>query len=356
MNRCSTFTFQIRIEDDHGHPRTFDCVRVQAGPVDTDYPFKGGIRFHPSVNADHTRTMAVNMWRKCDLHDIPFRGGKGGVVIDPAKWSRAVLERVCRAYMAACKRYGIVGPTVDVPAPDVGTTAEMMDWMADEYGHRACVTGKSPSNGGSAGRTEATGFGVGLLVDTAYRQFYGHQPKTFCLQGFGNVGRFTFAYLVRLGWTCVGVADHTGSFRGHMPDDLATRDGTLSEILSGTRISVSRDEFLASDATVVILAALEHQLDPDVSQRLQCSLVVEGANSPCCPGTDAVLARRQIGILPDILANAGGVIVSYFEWVQNQRGEQWTREEVLARMEATLLNTYKRYCRSHPPTGLRGRL
>lgn len=359
MDQSTTYTFQVFVNDDDGEMRTFECVRVQSGPVDSTHPFKGGIRFHPSVNVAHTRTMAANMYRKCVLHKVPFRGGKGGVAIDPSEWSAAMLERVCRAYASTCRQYGIVGPEVDVPAPDVGTTAQMMDWMADEWGHRASVTGKSLAHGGSEGRTEATGFGVGLLVDTAYRQFYSHLPKTFCVQGFGNVGRYTFRYLVARGWRCIGLADHTGYYflpSGPVSGDLSQHPGTLADLLPGAPRAASRDAFFSMDATVVVLAALEHQLEPAVARGMRCALVAEGANSPLCPGADAELARRQIGLLPDILANAGGVIVSYFEWLQNNRGEHWARTEVLARMDTMLLETYNRCCQSQAPVGLRNRL
>ena len=341
MNGCWEFTFNVTVPDDDGAEQTFACCRVQSGALDSTDPFKGGIRFHPSVSVAHTRELAALMSTKCALHSIPFRGGKGGVAIDPSQWSDGVLERVCRAYVSALVKHALIGPDVDVPAPDMGTTALMMDWMADEYGNAAAVTGKTLRGGGSEMRTEATGHGVGLLTARAVADHMPDLPKTFALQGFGNVGRHAFAYLVRRGWTCVGVADHTGCFRGTVPAALGDEARPRLDAVEGAGLaSVSKEAFMASKATVLILAALEGQLTPLLCERLQCSLVVEGANAPCCEGADAALALRGIRLLPDVLVNAGGVIVSYFEWLQNKDSSHWLREEVTARLEATMLATY----------------
>lgn len=336
--RCLTVTVPVKHDD--GVVRLYEGYRVQhhlsLGPT------KGGIRFHPGVTIGEVAALAMWMSWKCALTGLPYGGAKGGVAVDPRALSRRELEAVSRRYMQ--EMIPFVGPSIDVPAPDMGTSEQVMAWMMDTYSNHvgssvpAVVTGKPIAVGGSEGRREATGRGVAHLV---VRQFeaMGVRPgdATAVIQGFGNVGAETALALREHGVRVVGVSDISGGWHNPAGLDL---DSALSHVagrgvLAGWRggDAVGAEELLALPCTVLAPAALERVITPDVARRLRCRVLAEAANGPTTNDADAVLEERgDIEIIPDILCNTGGVVVSYFEWVQDLQSLFWTRAEVLGRL------------------------
>ncbi|MFI4915353.1 MAG: Glu/Leu/Phe/Val dehydrogenase [Phycisphaerales bacterium JB060] len=325
MSRISV-NFPVRMDD--GRVRTFTGYRVQHN--NALGPFKGGIRYHPAVSMDEVSALAAWMTLKCALVDIPFGGGKGGVEVDPSTLSQSELQRMTRRFVYALGPN--LGPNYDVPAPDVNTDARTMAWIADTYAatlppherHRAMsvVTGKPVSAGGSPSRAKATGQGVVELIALWARdKACPMEDLSYTVQGFGKVGSWAARILKDKGARLVAVQDHTGSIRdagGIDADALAEfvqRHGGVAGFPKAD--AIDRDAFFETPADVFIPAALEDQITERVAARLNVRLVAEGANGPTTPGGDAALQRRGIDVLPDILCNAGGVIVSYFEWRQN---------------------------------------
>ncbi|WP_322487458.1 Glu/Leu/Phe/Val dehydrogenase [Chloroflexus sp.] len=345
-----TVNFPVQMDD--GSTRVFTGYRVQhnlsRGPV------KGGIRYHPSVDIDEVRALAMWMTWKCALVNIPYGGAKGGVIVDPKQLSPGELERLTRRF--ATEISILLGPEKDIPAPDVGTNAQTMAWIMDTISmHRgytvpAVITGKPVNVGGSLGRVEATGRGVMLMVREMVRKL--NKPLAglrVVVQGFGNVGS-TAAYLLhQLGCTIIGVADASGGYYcAHGLDIPAMRtyaDRHPFRLLEGYSAPgverISGSELLELECDVLIPAALENQLTGANAERIRAKLIVEGANGPTTPEADAILGERGIVIVPDILANAGGVIVSYFEWVQGLQEFFWDEQDINEKLERIIVGAFQ---------------
>jgi glutamate dehydrogenase (NAD(P)+) len=304
-------------------------------------PSKGGIRYHPDVTADEVKALAMWMTWKCALTGIPFGGAKGGVIVDPKKLSRDELERMTRRYTSEI--INEIGPEKDIPAPDVGTDARVMAWIFDTYsmnkGHSVLgvVTGKPLTIGGSLGREEATARGALYCVREAVRK-QGKQlaGQRVVVQGFGNVGSFFAKYIAEEGATVVAVSDSRGGVYNENGIDIAAAFTHKAEhgALEGLRDSepITNEELLVLDCDVLAPCALEQVITPDNADRVRASIIVEGANGPVTPAADEILEERGVLILPDILANAGGVVVSYFEWVQGLQEYFWKESEVNAKL------------------------
>ncbi len=342
--------FPVRMDD--GSYRLFQGYRIQHNNVLG--PYKGGIRYHPLVSLDEVKALAALMTWKCALMGLPLGGAKGGVQIDPNRHSRDEIMRVTRRFAHALGTN--IGVDYDIPAPDLGTNAQIMNWIMDTYmnsvgyatrnQHRGVVTGKSLACGGSEGRDKATGQGlVFILEEWAKLRGFDLSKARYIVQGFGNVGSHTAILLDKIGARCVAVQDHRASiFNGDgLPIDLlvehVTVHGTIEGFPKGRPIS--REDFWSVEADIAIPAALESQITRSVAPRLNVRVVVEGANGPITPNGGALLRERGIEILPDILANAGGVIVSYFEWTQNKNNEHWDLEEVDAKLKKRILRSYR---------------
>jgi glutamate dehydrogenase (NAD(P)+) len=360
MSRISV-NFPVRMDD--GRVRTFTGYRVQHN--NALGPFKGGIRYHPAVSMDEVSALAAWMTLKCALVDIPFGGGKGGVEVDPSTLSQSELQRMTRRFVYALGPN--LGPNYDVPAPDVNTDARTMAWIADTYAatlppherHRAMsvVTGKPVSAGGSPSRAKATGQGVVELIALWARdKATPMEDLTYTVQGFGKVGSWAARILKTKGARLVAVQDHTGSIRdtrGIDADALAEhvqRHGGVAGFPAAD--AIDRDAFFETPADVFIPAALEDQITERVAARLNVRLVAEGANGPTTPGGDAALQRRGIDVLPDILCNAGGVIVSYFEWRQNTTNDVPDPARDDAQLREILTRAYERVAAASQVFGL----
>ncbi len=341
------------VRNDAGELCMFTGYRVQHNNLLG--PFKGGIRYHPDVNVDEIKALAALMTWKCALLDIPFGGAKGAVKCDPRQLSANERMRVTRRFTHALGRN--IGPDHDIPAPDVGTGPSEMAWMMDTYmnsvgvleknAQRGVVTGKPLACGGSHGRAKATGQGVAHCVEEWAREHrLALKGTRVIIQGFGNVGGHAAILLSALGVSVVAVGDHTGYLV--QPKGLDVH--ALSEhvrVHGGVRNYggaelCSRDQFFAAEAEFFVPAALENQVSSHEAGLLRVRAVVEGANGPISPEGEAELTARGVDVVPDILANAGGVTVSYYEWLQNKRSERWTLEEVDAKLEWAMLRAYRR--------------
>ena len=322
-------------------------------------PFKGGLRFHPDVNLDEVDALATWMTMKCALQDLPYGGGKGGVAINPRDYTEEDLQKISRAFTHGL--YDHIGTNKDIPAPDVGTTPQIMDWMMDEYNKinhtsnvKSVFTGKSIPCGGSEGRNEATGRGVAMCVkEWATQTNTNLEGKTFIIQGFGNVGKHAAYTLESFGMKMIGVGDHGGyvhkedGFSVSEVDEHVKNEGSLKGFWGPTNgyyicDSLSKQEFFALKTNVVIPAALEMQIDEKEAENMRCDVVVEGANGPVTAKGDEILKRRGITVVPDILANSGGVVVSYYEWLQNRQDVTWEKQEVLDKLDGKMAECYKK--------------
>jgi len=346
----------IPVRMDNGELRVFEGFRVQYN--DARGPFKGGIRFHPQVCLDEVKSLAFWMSFKCAVMDLPLGGGKGGVAVNPKELSTHEIEALSRGYMSAIS--DIVGPDVDVPAPDVYTTPQIMGWMLDEYNkikrshNPGVITGKPLSIGGSLGRDEATGLGA-YYVTKAMSEKLGLDPKetTVAIQGYGNAGQHYAMHLAKDGYKIVALSDSKGAIKGNYKcsfDPISIKrikeekgmvdgvyyDGSVCDDVEHEHISNS--ELLELDVDILAPAALENQITEDNADRIKAKFVVEIANGPTTPKADDILFNKGIDVIPDILANAGGVTVSYFEWVQNRTRLYWSLEEVRRQLE-TRMNT-----------------
>ena len=338
---------------DHGEVEIFTGYRVQHNNILG--PYKGGLRFHPSVNLDEVRALATWMTWKAAINRIPFGGAKGGIQIDPAVYSPQELERITRRFTFSLGNN--IGPEYDIPAPDVNTNAQIMAWILDTYlttvppneRNRSChvVTGKPVESGGSLGRNKATGQGVVYTIEQwALDKNISLEGTTFMVQGFGNVGSWTAKLLCEKGAIMVAVQDVNGTLynpEGIDPWNLETfikEHGSLSGF-PGANPRNSMD-FFEIEADILIPAALESQITAETAPLLKVRLVAEGANGPTDPEGDEILHSRGIDLIPDILCNSGGVIVSYFEWLQNKRSETWELEEVDAKLHKKIISSYDR--------------
>ncbi len=338
---------------DDGSHRLFKGYRIQHNNILG--PYKGGLRFHPDTRLDECKALAMIMTYKCALMDIPFGGGKGGVRCDPRALSENELARVTRRFTHALGAN--IGPEYDIPAPDVGTNSKIMVWIMDTYMNTAgyternaqqrVVTGKTLECGGSQGREKATAQGlVHCITQWARGRGLTLEGKTAIVQGYGNVGSHTAMILARMGVSIVGIGDHSGymlnpeGVNTHRMAEHVKKTGAIAGYSKSH--GATRDEFFAHKADIFIPAALQNQITEHEAKLLQVQLVVEGANSPTTPEGETVLLSRGIELIPDVLANAGGVTVSYYEWVQNGRNESWELEEIETRLEKAMTRTYAR--------------
>jgi glutamate dehydrogenase (NAD(P)+) len=336
----------VKLKDD-GKIHVFSGYRVQHNGARG--PYKGGIRFHPEVDLDEVRALAELMTWKTAIVGIPFGGAKGGVNIDPKKLEITELQGVTRSFMDKIEK--VLGPTRDIPAPDVGTDAQVMAWLMDEYGKLhghtpACVTGKPIALEGSYGREAATGRGVvymyreaAPLIDLA------PSDTRFVVQGFGNVGSWTARIMQQLDARMVGASDASGAIRS---DKAIDADALAKHVRDGGRLpdfdgveEIDPDELLEIECEVFIPAALGGMLHKQNADRLRARMVVEGANSPTTPGADEILRDKDILVVPDVMANAGGVVVSYFEWVQNLQHFRWDEREVNERLGRIMRKAFR---------------
>jgi glutamate dehydrogenase (NAD(P)+) len=339
--------YPVRMDD--GTTRVFRGFRVQHN--EARGPVKGGIRYSPLVDIDEVRALAMWMTWKCAVVDLPYGGAKGGVECDPARLSMAELERLTRRYTSEIDI--IIGPDMDIPAPDMGTDAQVMAWIMDTYSmHRdhsmpAVVTGKPVAIGGSLGRFEATGRGVLLVTEAACKE----QGKPFAgssvaIQGFGNVGGEAARLLTDAGAKVVAVSDDLGGIYNANGLDMGTvyarrqPRGRLGDLDGIAHDRVTNAELLELPVDILIPAAIEGQITEANAGKIKASMIIEAANGPTTAAGDAILAERGIYLMPDILANAGGVVVSYFEWVQDLQSFFWTETEVTDRLRRIMVKAF----------------
>ncbi|MFB6469265.1 Glu/Leu/Phe/Val dehydrogenase [Cytobacillus sp. Hz8] len=346
----------IPIKMDDGTTKTFIGYRAQHN--DATGPTKGGIRFHPDVTPEEVKALAGWMSLKCGITDLPYGGAKGGIVCDPRQMSMDELERLSRGYVRAVSQ--VVGPTKDIPAPDMYTNSQIMAWMLDEYDHirefdsPGFITGKPLLLGGSKGRETATSLGVFYTIQLISQlQKLPMEGMRVIIQGFGNVGSYLAQYLHENGAKVVGISDVVGAVYNpeglDIPYLLDRRDsfGVVSNLF---RNSISNQELLEKECDILIPAAIGGVITKFNAERLQCKIVVEAANGPTTKEAIQILNEKKIMVVPDILANSGGVIVSYFEWCQNNQGYYWTEKEVEERLKEKMttsflkvFNTAKKY-------------
>jgi len=333
----------IPVVMDDGSVKVFDGYRVQHNT--TRGPAKGGIRFHQDVNINEVRALSAWMTFKCAVANIPYGGGKGGVVVDPSKLSKEELRRLTRRYTAMIAP--IIGPESDIPAPDVGTNAEVMGWMMDTYsmlkGHcvPGVVTGKPIELGGALGRTAATGRGVTIVtLNTMEKLGMDIKKSKIAIQGMGNVGSNAAKLLYEAGAKIVAVSDVSGGvyMEEGLPIDkimehLSTPGNLLESLKLKTAVRISNSELLTLPVDLLIPAALENQINDTNADQIKAKVIVEAANGPITLEADKVLEAKGIPVIPDILANAGGVVVSYFEWVQNIQSLYWTEDMANQRLK-----------------------
>ncbi|HXY73232.1 MAG TPA: Glu/Leu/Phe/Val dehydrogenase dimerization domain-containing protein [Actinomycetota bacterium] len=329
---------QVRVPMDGGGFKVFKGYRVQHN--NARGPFKGGLRYHPLVSLDEIRCFAMLMTWKCALMSIPFGGAKGGVQVDPKVLSEAELERLSRSFMRSIAE--VIGPQVDVPAPDVNTTPQIMAWMADEYSRRygpnpAVITGKPVVVGGSLGRDAATGRGSAICLDRLTKaRNWRREEVSVAIQGYGNAGSWLAVILHEMGYPIIAVSDSRGGIlnqKGLNPKVvLAHKKETGSVVDFPGAETIDGDDIIRIDCSVLTLAALEEALTGANADGVKAQVVLETGNYPVTPEADPVLHERGITVVPDILASGGGVAVSYLEWVQDLQREQWAEERVNARL------------------------
>jgi glutamate dehydrogenase (NADP+) len=351
----------VRMDD--GSTRYFEGYRCRYN--DTLGPAKGGIRYHPDVSVEEVQALALWMTIKCAVVGLPFGGGKGGVVVDPKSLSALELERLSRAYMRAMADF--VGPDVDIPAPDVYTNARIMGWMADEYETikrvkaPGVITGKPISRGGSQGRDEATGRGAFHVVEELARaRGIAPQETRVALQGFGNAAYHLGRLLQEAGYRIVAVSDSKGGIHSEKGFDVESLyahkqesrklegvycEGSVCELVEHD--SISNEELLELDVDILVPAAIEGAIRADNADRIRAKLIAEVANGPITGDADELLRNKEVTVLPDVLTNAGGVTVSYFEWVQNRQGDAWSLEKVRERLKQTMTTAFSETWQLH---------
>ncbi|MBN2422661.1 Glu/Leu/Phe/Val dehydrogenase [Candidatus Woesearchaeota archaeon] len=343
-----TLIVQFPVIMDNGNIKMFTGYRVQHNNVRG--PFKGGIRFSPDVDLDEVKALASWMTWKTAVVNIPFGGAKGGVMCDPGTLSKNELEKITRRYTYEIK--DIIGPDFDIPAPDVNTNAQVMAWIVDTYsminGQNSfgVVTGKPVSLGGSYGREEATGRGVMITTIQAIKEIGIENKKlTAIVQGYGNVGSNAARLLAEKGIKIIGISDISAAV--YDPDGLNLNE--INEFLkknkflqgyTGAKSISPKEKILEMDTDILVPAAVQNQITKENADRIKARVIVEGANGPTTPDADIILNNKGIFVVPDILANAGGVIVSYFEWVQNIQEEKWSYEEVISKLEEIMIPAY----------------
>lgn len=346
--RSLVVSVPVRMDD--GHVEVFTGYRVQHDS--SRGPSKGGIRYHRDVNLGEVAALAMWMTWKCALADLPYGGAKGGVAVDPKTLSRGELQRLTRRY--AAELFPLIGPEKDVPAPDVGTDAQVMAWIMDTYSQQVgyaapgVVTGKPLSIGGSLGREEATGRGVvSVILETLRHLKLDVKDATVAIQGFGNVGSHTARIMYDCGARVVAVSDVSGGLyksSGLDVPELLLRTKTKGQPLQDTKLGekLTNEELLQLDCTVLVPAALSEQITIQNAAKLRCQILAEGANGPTTLDADRVLEDKGIFVIPDILANSGGVIVSYFEWVQDAQRFFWNAADIQNRLRDLMTSAFHR--------------
>lgn len=335
---------KLSVKMDDGSTQTFQAFRSQHN--NARGPYKGGIRYHQQVSQAEVKALSTWMTWKCAVTGIPYGGGKGGIIVDPTKLSSDELQRLSREYTKLIADH--VGPWVDVPAPDVNTNGQIMAWMVDEWEkhHRAksglihenpvaTFTGKPLQLGGSQGREEATGLGGVFVLEQLAKELK-LKPKTtkVAIQGFGNVGYWFAKHAADRGYQVVAVSGSRGGIynpAGLNPSQVLADKEKTGQLAGGD--AVSNDDLLELEVDILVPAALENVIHQDNAAKIKAKAIIEMANGPITPEADQILADRGIIVVPDVLANAGGVTVSYFEWVQNLQGYYWTRDEVVSKLQ-----------------------
>ena len=337
---------RIPIKMDDGKVKVYTGYRAQHN--DAVGPTKGGVRFHPEVSEDEMKALSMWMTLKCGIVDLPYGGAKGGIICDPRQMSMNEIEKLSRGYVRAISQF--VGPTKDIPAPDVFTNSQIMAWMMDEYSRMdefnspGFITGKPIVLGGSQGRERATAQGVTICVEEAAKK-RGIEMKgaRIVIQGFGNAGSFLAKFMSDAGAKVIGISDAYGAL--HDPEGLDIdylldrRDsfGTVTTLFENT---ISNQELLELDCDILVPAAIENQITAENAHKIKASIVVEAANGPTTSEATKILTDRGILLVPDVLASAGGVTVSYFEWVQNNQGYYWTEEEVAEKLYKKMITAF----------------
>ncbi|MBP0726045.1 Glu/Leu/Phe/Val dehydrogenase [Bacillus sp. RG28] len=340
-------TVRIPVKMDDGSTKIFTGYRSQHN--DAVGPSKGGIRFHPEVNEDEVKALSMWMSLKCGIVDLPYGGGKGGIICDPKSMSTNELERLSRGYVRAISQ--IVGPTKDIPAPDVYTNPQIMAWMMDEYSRiqefdsPGFITGKPIVLGGSQGRETATAQGVTICIEeAAKREGITLQGARVIIQGFGNAGSFLAKFMVEAGALVIGISDAHGALynpKGLDINDLLDRRDSFGTITPQFTNVISNKELLEKECDILVPAAISNQITKENAANIKAKIVVEAANGPTTLEATKILTERGILLVPDVLASAGGVSVSYFEWVQNNQGYYWTEEEVAEKLRMKMVVSFE---------------
>ncbi|MCM3236844.1 Glu/Leu/Phe/Val dehydrogenase [Heyndrickxia oleronia] len=340
-------TVKIPVRMDDGSVKIFTGYRAQHN--DAVGPTKGGIRFHPNVSEKEVKALSIWMTLKCGIVNLPYGGGKGGIICDPREMSFRELEALSRGYVRAISQ--IVGPTKDIPAPDVFTNSQIMAWMMDEYSRidefnsPGFITGKPLVLGGSHGRETATAKGVTICIrEAAKKRGINLEGARVVVQGFGNAGSFLSKFMHDAGAKVIGISDAYGALYDPNGLDidylLDRRDsfGTVTKLFDNT---ISNKELLELDCDILVPAAIENQITEENAHNIRAQIVVEAANGPTTLEATQILTDRGILLVPDVLASAGGVTVSYFEWVQNNQGYYWTEEEIDEKLEKVLVQSFE---------------
>lgn len=338
FDRVVEVNFPVQMDD--GSVRIFKGFRSQHN--DVLGPYKGGLRFSQRVNEEEVKALSMWMSWKCALADISFGGAKGGVVVDTKQLSLKEKERLTRSFVGAI--YEMIGPEKDVPAPDMYTSSQEMDWIVDEYAQLtgekqlAVVTGKSLEGGGSEGRTEATGYGGAIVLRELSKK---DEVKTVAVQGMGNVGSFFAQFVQDMGFKVVALSDSRSM--AYDPDGLDVSSVLEWKREKGSLVghkNESQEEILSLDVDVLVPAAVENVLTKETAGKVRARYIIEMANGPTTSEADKIFEQKGIKVVPDILANSGGVTVSYYEWLQNRSGESWTRKEVLSKLEENIAKIF----------------
>mgnify|MGYP003584022600 FL=1 len=344
--RVLEVSFPVKLDD--GSIKTFTGYRSQHN--NAVGPFKGGIRFHQDVTRDEVKALSTWMTFKCSVAGIPYGGGKGGITLNPREYSTSELERISRAYAKAISP--LIGEKVDIPAPDVNTNGQIMSWMVDTYEGIAgkstpgVFTGKPLDFGGSLARTEATGYGVHLTAKKSLKKLGKEiEGATYAIQGFGNVGYYTAYYAHQDGAKVLAISNSKTIIYNENGIDM---EAVIKEVESNGRVAnngygreISNSELLELDVDVLAPCALENQITSENADKIKAKVITEGANGPTTPEADEILYKKGIIVIPDILANAGGVVVSYFEWVQNLQGYYWSFDEVQQKEDDLLSKAFE---------------
>ncbi|MEB5479628.1 Glu/Leu/Phe/Val family dehydrogenase [Shouchella clausii] len=339
-------TVRIPVRMDDGSTKIFTGYRAQHN--DAVGPTKGGVRFHPDVSEKEVKALSIWMSLKAGIVNLPYGGGKGGIVCDPRQMSFREVERLSRGYVRAISQ--IVGPTKDIPAPDVFTNSQIMAWMLDEYSRIRefdspnFITGKPLVLGGSHGREAATAKGVTIcIMEAAKKKGIDLEGARVIIQGFGNAGSFLAKFMADAGALVVGIADAYGALyaeEGLDIDYLLDRRDSFGTVTNLFKDTITNEELLEKECDILVPAAIENQITSHNAGKLKAAIVVEAANGPTTLEATQILAERGILLVPDVLASAGGVTVSYFEWVQNNQGYYWTDEEVEGRLRTVLTEAF----------------